>query len=126
MTAQLIKTEEAYDRALAHLNEVFDAPAGTPEKAEAEILVLLINQYEDQHHVILPPDPIDAIRVRMEEKGIKQKDLVGLVGSKSRISEVLNRKKPLTLKMIRELHKLLQIPVAVLVQEYPLTGSQAA
>ena len=90
---KVIRSEHKYDSALERLNTIFDADPNTPEGEEAELLALLIEDYEEEHYIIEAPDPIDAIRIRMEELELRQKDLVGLVGTKSIVSEVLNRKK---------------------------------
>jgi HTH-type transcriptional regulator/antitoxin HigA len=120
MKIKPIKSEEDYDKALSRLEKIFDAPPDTPEGDEAEILSLLIEHYEDKHYFIEAPDPVEAIKVRMEEMGIKQKDLIGLIGGKSRVSEILNRKKKLTVEMIRILEKKLNLSASVLVKDYPL------
>jgi len=117
---KIIKTEKQYDQALNRLNEIFDAPSNTKDGQEAELLVLLIENYEEEHYKIEAPDPITAIRIRMEEMQLKQKDLVGIVGSKGIVSEVLNRKRKLTVKMIRNLADKLKITPSVLIQEYQL------
>ncbi|OAV44154.1 type II toxin-antitoxin system HigA family antitoxin [Lewinella sp. 4G2] len=121
-----INNKTDYEAALSRLRNIFQAKAGTPERDEAQILGLLIEAYENDHHQIELPHPIDAIKIRLADKNLKQQDLVGIIGTKSRVSEVLNGKKKLTLAMVRELHKFLQIPVATLVQEYPLTRSEKA
>lgn len=120
MEVKPIRTEEDYQEALNRLELIFDAQPDTKEGDEAEILSLLIENYENEHYPIEAPDPIEAIRIRMEEMNLKQKDLVGIIGGKSRVSEVLNRKKRLTVDMIRELEKLLQISASVLVGNYRL------
>lgn len=117
-----IKSEQDYDQALDRMNELFFAPVNTPEGDELEVLAILIEAYEEKHYPIGPPDPIEAIKIRMEDKNLRQKDLVGLLGSKSRVSEVLNRKRKLTLSMIRRLHTFLDLPTDVLVREYELIG----
>lgn len=120
MTIKPIRTDEDYYNALARLEVVFDAPVDSPEGDEAEILSLLIENYENLHFPIEAPDPIEAIKIRMEEKNLKQKDLVGLIGGKSRVSEILNRKKRLTVEMIRTLEETLNISASVLVGNYDL------
>jgi HTH-type transcriptional regulator/antitoxin HigA len=117
---KIIKTEKQYDQALNRLNEIFDAPSNTKDGHEAELLALLIENYEEEHYKIEATDPITAIRIRMEEMQLKQKDLVGIVGSKGIVSEVLNRKRKLTVKMIRNLADKLKITPSVLIQEYQL------
>ena len=121
MEVKPIRTEQDYQDALNRLELIFDAIPDTKEGDEAEILSLLIENYENEHYPIEAPDPIEAIRIRMEEMNLKQKDLVGVIGGKSRVSEVLNRKKRLTVDMIRELEKLLQISASVLVGNYRLS-----
>lgn len=119
---KLIKSETEYEKALQRLDEIFDAKPSTKDGQEAELLALLIEEYEDQHHPINAPDPIAAIRIRMEEMQLKQKDLVGIIGSKGIVSEVLNKKRRLTINMIRKLSEKLKIAVNVLIQEYDLRG----
>ena len=121
MEVKPIRTEQDYQDALNRLELIFDTIPDTKEGDEAEILSLLIENYENEHYPIEAPDPIEAIRIRMEEMNLKQKDLVGVIGGKSRVSEVLNRKKRLTVDMIRELEKLLQISASVLVGNYRLS-----
>lgn len=120
MTLKPIKTENDYRNALERLEVIFDAPIDTKEGDEAEILSLLIENYENEHYPIEAPDPIEAIKIRMEELNLRQKDLVGVIGGKSRVSEILNRKKKLTVEMIRELERILQISASVLVNNYQL------
>ena len=117
---KVIKTEQEYDLALARLEQIFDAPAESPDGDEAEVLVILIEHYEDRYHPIEAPDPIEAIKTRMEDLGYQQKDLVGIIGGKSRVSEILNKKKRLTLEMVRRLTKILGISPNILIQDYPL------
>ena len=121
MQVKPIRNEKDYRTALVRMDEIFDAPINSPEGDEAEILSLLIENYENQHYPILPPDPIEAIKIRMEEKNFKQKDLVGIIGGKSRVSEILNRRKKLTVEMIRILTDLLDISPATLIQDYQLS-----
>jgi HTH-type transcriptional regulator/antitoxin HigA len=120
MNLKPIKTEKDYRNALERLEVIFDAPVDTKEGDEAEILALMIESYENEHYPIEAPDPIEAIKIRMEELNIRQKDLVGVIGGKSRVSEILNRKKKLTVDMIRELERVLQISASVLVNNYKL------
>lgn len=121
MELKPIKTETGYTKALKRLEVIFDAPANTKDGDEAEILSMLIENFENEHYPIEAPDPIEAIKIRMEELNLKQKDLVGIVGGKSRVSEILNRKKRLTVDMIRELEQMLHIPASVLVNNYQLS-----
>lgn len=120
MNIKPIKSDKDYRDALARLEVIFDAPVDTKEGDEAEILSLLIENYENEHYPIEAPDPIEAIKIRMEELNMRQKDLVGIIGGKSRVSEILNRKKRLTVDMIRELEQVLQISASVLVTNYQL------
>tara|TARA_R110000868_G_scaffold386311_4_gene654560 strand:+ start:389 stop:784 length:396 start_codon:yes stop_codon:yes gene_type:complete len=120
MKLKPIKSEKDYRDALERLEVIFDAPIDTKEGDEAEILSLLIENYENEHYAIEAPDPIEAIKIRMEELNMRQKDLVGIIGGKSRVSEILNRKKRLTVDMIRELERTLQISASVLVNNYQL------
>ncbi|MEM7658805.1 MAG: transcriptional regulator [Bacteroidota bacterium] len=117
-----IKTEADYRQALTPMEKIFDAPIDSLEGDEADILSLLIENYEDRHHPIEAPDPIEEIKIRMEEMNVKQKDLIGVIGGKSRVSEVLRRKKKLTVEMIRNLTKVLNLPSETLIQEYQLEG----
>ena len=121
MKIKPIRTEKDYENALKRLEIIFNAPINSIEGDEAEILSLLIENYENKVYPIETPDPIEAIKIRMEEMNLKQKDLVGLIGGKSRVSEVLNRKKRLTVDMIRELEKKLSISATVLVSNYNLS-----
>lgn len=118
MELKPIKNEKDYEAALARMEEIFDAAEDTKEGDEAEILSLMIEDYENRHYPLEPPDPIEAIRIRMEEQNMKQKDLVEYFGSKSIVSEILNRKRKLTVEMIRKLNRELDIPASVLIKEY--------
>ncbi|MDN5217542.1 helix-turn-helix domain-containing protein [Fulvivirgaceae bacterium BMA12] len=113
-----IRNEEDYKIALNRLEEIFDAKKGTQDGDELEILSILIDKYENEQFPIDLPDPIEAIKFRMEQMDIKQSDLIHIIGFKSRVSEILNKKRKLTLEMIRKLSEALRIPTEVLVQEY--------
>lgn len=117
MKPKLIKTEAENEAALARLDEIFDAEPGTPEGDEAELLTALIEMFERKTYPIDLPDPIEAIKFRMEQGGLKRKDLVPYIGSESKVSEVLSGKRPLSLTMIRNLVTHLGIPAEVLLQE---------
>lgn len=117
MRPKVIKKDAEYEAALARLDELLDAEPGTPEGDEFELWVTLVEIYEEEHFPIDLPDPISAIRFRMEQAGLRQVDLVPYIGSRSRVSEVLNGKRKLSLSMIRKLHKDLSIPAEVLLQE---------
>ena len=118
MEIKPIKTETDYADALDRLELIFDSKKGSAEGDELEILGILIEKYEDEHFPLGFPDPIEAIKFRMEQMGYTQTDLAKVVGLKSRASEILNKKRKLTLEMIRLLHDKLQIPTEVLVQAY--------
>lgn len=113
-----IKTIKDYEQAMLRLENLFDAKKGTPKGDEFKVLSMLIEKYEDVHFPIDLPDPIEAIKFRMEQSGFTQTDLANLVGQKSRASEILNRKRKLSLDMIRQLHKSWNIPTEVLIQAY--------
>ena len=118
MNINLIKTEADYNHALLRLEIIFDAKKGTEEGDELELLSMLIDQYENESFPIDLPDPIEAIKFRMEQMGYTQNDLAKIIGFKSRASEILNRKRKLSLEMIRQLHISLNIPTEVLIQIY--------
>ena len=118
MNIKPIRNEADYRQALERLEVIFDAKRNTEEGDELEILSIVIDNYETDNFPIGMPDPIEAIKFRMEQMGMKQKDLAEVVGFKSRVSEILNRKRKLTLDMVRKLHTTLHIPTEVLVQEY--------
>lgn len=118
MNIKPIKDEKDYQNALNRLEEIFDAKMGTEQGDELEILSILIDNYENEHFPIEMPDPIEAIKFRMEQMGMKQKDLADVFGFKSRVSEILNKKRKLTLEMVRNLNTKLHIPTDVLIQDY--------
>lgn len=118
MNVKPIKTEKDYNEALERLEVIFDSKPGTTEGDEVELLGILISQYEDTHFPIGMPDPVEAIKFRMEQLGYNQNDLAEIVGQKGRASEILNRKRKLSLEMIRRLHDKLHIPTDVLIQAY--------
>jgi HTH-type transcriptional regulator / antitoxin HigA len=117
-TYQVIKNQTDYKKAVARLEAISDAPLGTAEGEEANILADLIDKYEEIHFPIGLPNPVEAIKVRMEDLGLKNKDLAKIIGYHSRVSEILNGKRKLTLDMIRKIHVAFHIPLEVLVQEY--------
>jgi HTH-type transcriptional regulator / antitoxin HigA len=118
MVWKVIKTEKDYQKAIKRLDAIFNAKKGSKEGDELELLTLLIDNYENEKFPIDLPDPIDAIKFRMEQLGYRQKDLAEAIGFKSRVSEILSKKRKLTLDMIRKLHEVLGIPTEVLVREY--------
>ena len=111
---KLIKTEAEYNDALKKIDELFDAEPGTSEADELELLVALVELYENEHFPIEAPDPVSAIKFRMEQEGLTNEDMVQYLGSKSRVSEIFSHKRKLSLSMIRKLMKGLQIPAEVL------------
>ncbi len=118
MNIKPIRNEEDYQKALERLEVIFDAQRGTEEGDELEILSIVIDNYENENFPVGMPDPIAAIEFRMEQLGLKQKDLAEIMGFKSRVSEIMNKRRKLTLTMIRRLHTNLRIPTEVLVQDY--------
>lgn len=110
MEAKLIKTEEDYDAALLRIDELFDAQAGSKDFDEVELLMALVAMYEEKHYKIDAPDPIEAIKFRMEQMNLKRIDLAPFIGSRARVSEILNKQRTLTLTMIKKLHKDFGIP----------------
>ncbi|EJF10586.1 type II toxin-antitoxin system HigA family antitoxin [Pontibacter sp. BAB1700] len=117
MNIHLIHNEAEYQEALKKIRMLWDAPEGTPEHEHLEMLALVVNKYEEEHYAIEEPDPIEYIKIRMEELGLKQEDLVPYIGDKGNVSKVLNRKRSLSLDMIRKLHKGLGFPLNVLIGE---------
>jgi len=120
MELKPIKTEADYRAALRRLEVIFDAKPGTPESDELEILGLMVDDYENKHYSIEAPDPIEAIKIRMEEMQLKQVDLIPEIGGKSRVSEILNRKRRLTVTMIRKLATRLNLSSNLLIKDYQL------
>jgi HTH-type transcriptional regulator/antitoxin HigA len=114
METKLIKTEIDYQNALSRMEELFDSKPDSKEFDEAELLITLIELYEDQHYKIDAPDPIEAIKFRMEQQGLKRIDMTKYFGTRSRVSEILNKQRNLTLTMIKKLHKEFGIPAASL------------
>lgn len=115
MTIHPIRTEADHGAALARIEALWDARPGTPEHDEIEILAVLVSDYEDQRWPILPPDPVDAIRFHMEQNGLKQKDLASVIGSISRASEIINRRRVLTVEMIKAIHRAWGVPLESLI-----------
>ncbi len=118
MNIKLIKTEIDYQNALKRLEVIFDAIEETHEGDEAELLTILIEKYEEKHYPILPPDPLEAIKFRMEQNNMKKSDLAKIIGYKSRVSEIFSGKRKLNLSMIKKLHKQLNIPYESLMADY--------
>jgi HTH-type transcriptional regulator/antitoxin HigA len=122
MNIHPIHNDDDHSRALSEIERLWGSPEGTPEADALEVLVTLVDAYEAKHHAIDPPDPIEAILFRMEQQGLTRNDLIPMIGSRARVSEVLNKKRPLTLAMIQRLRAGLGISADVLVG----SGSEAA
>lgn len=120
MQLRPIRNEEEHETALAEIYALWGAPAGTPEADQLDVLMLLVEDYEKQHFPIDPPDPIDLIIFVMDANGLKQKDMLPYFGTRARASEILNRRRPLTLEMIRKLAEGLKLPADLLVKPYAL------
>ncbi len=118
MEFKIIKTEKEYNKALAMFEKIFLAKKGTKESDMADVLAILIERYENEKFHINSPDPIEAIKYRMEQQNLKQKDLAQYLGGKDKVSKILNRKRKLTLEMIRNLNEFLNIPLNALVKDY--------
>ena len=111
-----LRTEEDYEAALAEVERLWGAPIGTPDGDRLDVLSTLIDAYETAHHPMDPPDPIAAIEFRMEQQGLTRKDLEPMIGTRTRVAEILNRKRNLSIAMIRRLHEQLGIPAEVLIR----------
>ena len=118
MDVKPIRTQRDHKAALAEIERLFDAKPGTPEGDRLEVLATLVEAYEQQHYPMLPPDPIEAIVYFMETRGLSRADLEPYLGSRAKVSEVLNRRRVLSIDMIRRLHSGLGIPAEVLIQPY--------
>jgi HTH-type transcriptional regulator/antitoxin HigA len=110
MTIKPIKTERDYQKALKEIKRLWDVKPNSPKGDRLEVLVTLVEAYERKHYKVEPPDPVEAIKFRMEQLGLKSSDLAKILGGRSRVSEVLNRKRKLTVDMMRSLRKRLDIP----------------
>jgi HTH-type transcriptional regulator/antitoxin HigA len=117
MEPRILQDQDDYRTALEQVEALMDAAPGSPDEQTLELWTLLIEDYESRHHPVLPPDPIEAIRFRMDQLGLKPGDLTAYIPGKSKVSEVLNRKRPLSLSMIRALQAGLGISAEILVQE---------
>src|SRR5256712_13551507 len=111
-----IRTEADYEVALAEIERLWGAPAGTPEGDRLDILATLVDAYENEHYPMDPPDPIEAIKFRMEQQGLTRRDLEGILGTRTREAEALNRRRGLSINMIRRLHEKLGISAEVLIR----------
>ena len=116
MKIKILKTEDEYEAALARIESLMDAEPGSPQEEELELLVLLVENYEAEHYPIDLPDPVEAIKFRMDQEGLTPKDMIQYLGSQSKVSEVLNHKRTLSLSMMRALNQGLGIPGEVLLQ----------
>ena len=125
MEIKPVKTEQGYINALKEIERLFNVEPGTPNGDLLDVLVTLVEAYEDAHYPIPLPNPIEAIFYYMESRGLTRADLEQYIGSRARVSEILNRKRPLTLSMIQRLHEGLGIPADVLVQPYELTTTHS-
>lgn len=119
-----IRTEQDYESAMARIDELWGADIGSANGDELEVLVTLVEAYEARHYPIDPPDPVEAIKFRMEQQGLTPEDMVAFLGHRSRVSDILTRKRKLTLAMIRKLHSGLHIPLDSLVSDYPLQAAR--
>jgi HTH-type transcriptional regulator/antitoxin HigA len=118
MPLKIIKTKKEYQESLDRFESIFQAKAGSAEGDEADVLALLIKDFEDKHYVIDAPSPIEAIKYRMDQQGLTNKDLAQILGFKSRVSDIFKENRKLNLGMIRKLHNELHIPLETLVKEY--------
>jgi HTH-type transcriptional regulator/antitoxin HigA len=123
MKIQPIRTEADYDKALANIEHLWGAKQGTLNGDRLDVLLVLVEDYESKHHAIDPPDPVEAIKFRMEQMNLTRKDLEPLIGSRGRVTEVINRRRPLSLAMIRKLHAGLSIPLESLIRDSALAGA---
>jgi len=117
-----VRTEQEYEAALSEIDGLMTAQAGTPEGDRLDVLVTLVEAYERRHHPIEAPDPIELIKFVMEQQGLDREDLRPMIGARNRVSEILNKKRALSLHMIRKLHDGLGLPTDVLVAEYQLNA----
>lgn len=124
MSIHPIRTEADYDAALAEIEKLWGSNPRTPNGDRLDVLLVLVESYEAKNHPIAPPDPIDAIKFRMEQMNLTRKDLEPLIGPRGRVAEVINRRRPLSLSMIRRLHKKLHIPLESLIQTTELAANK--
>ncbi|CAA6803742.1 MAG: Transcriptional regulator [uncultured Sulfurovum sp.] len=120
---KVLKTETDYENAMERIEAIFDAKPNTPKGDELELLTLLIEKYEEEHYPMELPHPVEAIKFRMDQMGLKQKDIVDCFGDKSKVSDVLNLKRKLNLNYIRNLHQKLHIPLDALVGDYEIQNT---
>lgn len=118
MDVEVIKNKKQYQKALARFEKIFFSKSNSKEGREAELLALVIKDFEEKHYKIEAPDPVEAIKFRMEQLQMTKKELGDILGYTSRVSEILNRKRKLTVEMIRNLHEKLNIPLESLIKDY--------
>jgi HTH-type transcriptional regulator/antitoxin HigA len=126
MQIRPIRTKGDHRAALKEIEHLMDARRGTPEGDRLEVLTILVERYEEQEEPIEPPNPIDALRYHMESRGLTRRNLEDFIGSRARVAEVLNRRRPLTIDMIRRLHEGLGISADVLIRPYNLRARRSA
>ena len=120
MEIKPIKSDADYEAALEEIERLLDSRPGTAEADRLEVMATLVEAYETKHHALPLPDPIEAILYHMESRGLSRRDLEPYIGTRARVSEILNRRRPLTMEMVRNLHEGLGIPAEVLIQPYGL------
>ena len=118
MELKIIKTKKKYQDALSGFEEIFQAKTGTKDSEEADVLALLIKEYEDKNFLVQAPDPLEAIKYRMQQQGLTNNDLAQILGFKSRVTDLFNKHRKLNLGMVRKLHNKLNIPLETLIREY--------
>lgn len=118
MTINIIKTDREYETAIQRIEQIMDAEPNTQEGDELELLSLLVEKYEKETNPLPEADPVDVIQYYMEQRGLKSKDLVGIIGDKAIVSKIMNRERKLNLKMVRNLHQKVNIPYSLLMNEY--------
>jgi HTH-type transcriptional regulator/antitoxin HigA len=118
MKLKILKTKKDYQDALKRFEEIFQAKTGSTESDEADVLSLLLKHYEEKHYVIEAPNPLEAIKYRMEQQGLTNSDLAGILGFKSRVTDIFKKHRKLNLTMVRKLHDELNIPLETLIKDY--------
>jgi HTH-type transcriptional regulator/antitoxin HigA len=118
MGLKILKTKKDYLKAVQRFEEIFQAKAGTRESEEADLIALLIKEYEDKHYIVNVPNPLEAIKYRMEQQGLTNRDLAQILGFKSRVTDLFNKHRKLNLVMVRKLYRELNIPLETLIREY--------
>ncbi len=123
MNIKPVKTEIDYEEALQTVASLMNAKSGTPEGDKLDVLTTLIEAYEEKHHPVLPPEPVEAIIHQMESQGLSRNDLIPIFGSRARVSEILNKKRTLSINMIRKLQRSLNISAEILIKPYNLSAN---